>query len=415
MASPYWGELRTHWKPLLAATLGLGVGVGLNAYTAGLFAPKLIAEFGWSRAQFALIGSFALLMIVLQPITGRLTDRFGVRTVAMAGVLASPIPYAALSFQSGDIRIFFAITLMQVVIGTLTTTPVYSRIVAERFNRARGLAFSIVMTGPPLAGALLVPVLGAVIEAEGWRATCLVLAFVSLVFGSVAVALAPKGLPHAKMTAEPVELEPVAFPPVIGGPAPATPAQALLRMPAFWVLMAAMVLVNVPQSLFSHQIKLVLIDSGASAQAATWLISAFAIGVVVGRFACGVTLDRYRPYLVAAVALGVPAIGMVMLASPIDATAVLLLSVVVLGLAQGAEGDIAAYLVSRRFGLGVFSLVLGFVGAATAAGLAIGSLLLSLTLKWWDSYTPFLLLCAVLTLIGAALFLTLGRDPEAAA
>lgn len=396
MGSAYWGELRTHWRPLLAATMGLGFGIGLSAYTMGLFAPKLIAEFGWPKSQFALLGSFGLLMLIAQPITGRLTDRFGVRAVSAVGVLAGPSAYIAFAMQPGSIRAFFAIAVLQIVVGTLTTSPVYTRIVAERFERARGLAFSIVMTGPPLVGAVIAPLLGGFIESEGWRNGYLLMGGVTMAFGLIAVLMTPR---HIGVHPEEADA-PVAVKAGYG---------MIVRNPAFWVLIVGMILVNIPQGLLSSQLKLVLMDSGAQSQTATWLISVFAIGVMVGRFACGLSLDRMEPHLVAALTLSMPAIGMILMASPFDSTIVLALSVGMMGLAQGAEGDIAAYLVSRRFGLSVFSLVMGLVGAAIAGGAALGSLTLSYTLSLWGSYAPFLMIGACVTIMGAALFLTLGH------
>ena len=395
MGSAYWGEFRTHWRPLLAATMGLGFGIGLSAYTMSLFAPKLIAEFGWPRSQFALLGSMGLLMLIAQPITGRLTDRFGVRAVSTVGVLAGPSAYIAFAMQPGSIRAFFAIAVLQIVVGTLTTSPVYTRIVAERFERARGLAFSIVMTGPPLVGAVLAPLLGRFIESEGWRNGYLLMGGITMAFGLIAVAMTP---PH--IGTRPDEDVPVESKAGYG---------VIVRNPAFWVLIIGMILVNFPQGLVSAQMKLMLMDSGAQSQTATWLISIYAVGVMVGRFACGLSLDRMQPHHVAALTLSMPAIGMMLMASPFDATIVLALSVAMMGLAQGAEGDVAAYLVSRRFGLNVFSLVMGLVGASIAGGAALGSLTLSYTLGLWGSYAPFLVIGACVTLVGALLFLTLGH------
>ena len=395
MGSAYWGEFRTHWRPLLAATMGLGFGIGLSAYTMSLFAPKLIAEFGWPRSQFALLGSMGLLMLIAQPITGRLTDRFGVRAVSMVGVLAGPSAYIAFAMQPGSIRAFFAIAVLQIVVGTLTTSPVYTRIVAERFERARGLAFSIVMTGPPLVGAVLAPLLGRFIESEGWRNGYLLMGGITMAFGLIAVAMTP---PH--IGTRPDEDVPVESKAGYG---------VIVRNPAFWVLIIGMILVNFPQGLVSAQMKLMLMDSGAQSQTATWLISIYAVGVMVGRFACGLSLDRMQPHHVAALTLSMPAIGMMLMASPFDATIVLALSVAMMGLAQGAEGDVAAYLVSRRFGLNVFSLVMGLVGASIAGGAALGAVTLSYTLGLWGSYAPFLVIGACVTLVGALLFLTLGH------
>lgn len=395
MGSAYWGEFRTHWRPLLAATMGLGFGIGLSAYTMSLFAPKLIAEFGWPRSQFALLGSMGLLMLIAQPITGRLTDRFGVRAVSTVGVLAGPSAYIAFAMQPGSIRAFFAIAVLQIVVGTLTTSPVYTRIVAERFERARGLAFSIVMTGPPLVGAVLAPLLGRFIESEGWRNGYLLTGGITMAFGLIAVAMTP---PH--IGTRPDEDVPVESKAGYG---------VIVRNPVFWVLIIGMILVNFPQGLVSAQMKLMLMDSGAQSQTATWLISIYAVGVMVGRFACGLSLDRMQPHHVAALTLSMPAIGMMLMASPFDATIVLALSVAMMGLAQGAEGDVAAYLVSRRFGLNVFSLVMGLVGASIAGGAALGAVTLSYTLGLWGSYAPFLVIGACVTLVGALLFLTLGH------
>ena len=44
------GEFRHHWRPLLAAFLGVGSALSLNSYILSIFAPYLIEEFGWSRS-----------------------------------------------------------------------------------------------------------------------------------------------------------------------------------------------------------------------------------------------------------------------------------------------------------------------------------------------------------------------------
>ena len=407
MRAVYWSEFAAHWRALLAATIGLGFGVGINAYIAGLFGPRLLSEFGWDKAQFALLGTIGMVMLVLSPIVGRLADQFGVRLVAGFGVLAFPLVLATFALMNGELGWFFGLSLLQMVFGATTTTPVYSRLIAERFVHARGLAFSIVMTGPPLGGAIVAPIIGHVIETDGWRAGYLLFAAITLVLGVIAVLLIPSRRDSASSVA---------------GPAPLREAASLERRagrkadrdvifanPAFWIIIVGMVLANVPHALLSSQMKLMLMDSGAPALTATWLVTAFAGGVIIGRFACGLALDRMPAHLVAAVTIGLPAIGMLLLASPLDGAAALIVAVMLLGLAYGAEGDIAAYLVSRNFDIRVFSTVMGFVGAAIAGGSAGGALVLSMTLRTWDSYSPYLLIGAASTLISAVLFLTLRR------
>ena len=71
-------------------------------------------------------------------------------------------------------------------------------------------------------------------------------------------------------------------------------------------------------------------------------------------------------------------IGMFLIASPLDAWWTLWVAVSLMGLSQGAEGDLAGYLVVRHFGVGIFSSVLGLIIAALGVASSLGALLLSL-------------------------------------
>jgi MFS family permease len=410
MRSDYWGEFATYWRALVSATLGLGFGAGLGAYAAGVFAPQLLHDFGWQRSQFALLGSIGLLMLVLSPVVGRLTDRFGVRAVAGVGVIMLPLVLFSYTLMNGDIRVYFALNFVQLLFGALTTTPVYTRLVAERFVKARGLAFGIVACGPPLAGAILAPILGRIVATDGWRTGYGVYAAIALSFGIVAIALMPARKPDERAAA--------AQRGAVGGAehkaARKSDRALIIGNPAFWILVGAMVLANIPQGVYSAQLAVMLASSGASIQLATLLVSAFAVGVIIGRFLCGFALDRMEAHLVAAVVVGAPAIGLVLIASPLDTPLVLAISVMLMGLAYGAEGDVAAYIVAQRFPVRVFSGMMGFVGTGISAGVVLGSFGLSLTLRLWhEDYTPFLLIGAAATIAAGALLLTLGPRPQA--
>lgn len=397
----YWAEISANWRILLGATLGLGFGLGLNAYTMSLFGPRLIAEFGWTKSEFALVGTFSLLMLIAQPIAGRLADRHGVRAVAAVGVIGLPLTFLIYATIAGDIRHFYLAMLVQMVVGTFTTTPIYSRLVAERIVRARGLAFAIVMSGPPLAGFVVAPTLDVYITAFGWRHGYLLLGGLSLVFGSLALLLMPARHPSSIQQASRPRAQ------------RRGDYVTISRSAMFWLIFAGMILINLPQTLLTSQFKLMLVDGGAGAETAARFISLLAVGVLIGRFACGLALDRLPTHLVAAVCLALPAIGFLLLASPFDSTPMLLAGVIMLGFAQGSEGDIVAYLVARHFGLDVFSLVMSLMIGSTVLGSSIGAVLLSISLGWFDNYVPFMFLASGVTMAGALLFLLLGLLPSA--
>jgi MFS family permease len=178
----------------------------------------------------------------------------------------------------------------------------------------------------------------------------------------------------------------------------------LVRNPIFLLLIGGMFLVNVPMVFATSQLKLIAMDLGVGDQVATWMISAYAVGVIVGRCLSGLALDRIEPHIVALATLSLPAVGFCLLAAQLTTMPILLFAVISVGFAHGAEADIGAFLISRRFGLKNFSLLLSFLNMTVGAGTVAGSLILSLTLRWADDYFPFLVLCAVTSLAGALLF-----------
>ena len=394
----YLREFASHWPNLLGAALGLAFGTAFNHYMMNLFGPALIAEFGWSKAQYALVGALGLAGLIFTPVAGYISDRFGARNAAIVGFSVLPMAYLMLSFMSGSIWQFYAILLFKYTFGILTATMVFTRVVVERFDRARGLALAFLLSSPPLAGAIGAPLISAVIDGEGWRTAYRVMALVSSVAGFAAVMLVARGnKTFAGGRIAPPKLDWTEF-------------RRLCSNPIFPLLMAGMFLVNFPQALVSSQMSIMLMESGASVSFAAALVSVYAISVVAGRFASGFALDRVAPHLVAIVSLGLPAIGFVALASSFDARWVLAGSMALVGLAQGAETDVAAILTSRRFGIDNYSFVFALLMTSMALASSLGSILLSATLVGGGNFNIFLIVCAFATVAGAAcFFLTGGR------
>jgi MFS family permease len=396
-------EFRSGWSNLLGTCFGLATGVALSFYSLSVFGPALIADLGWTRSQFALVGSLPLVTLVLHPAAGRFVDRVGARTAVAVGFIVVVLCFLALSMMTGKLWEFLAINTVLGLFGLLTSSLALGRAIIDRFDRARGLALSLMMSASPISGALAAPLLGDVIAESGWRAGYLVLAGVSTVGGLIAVALIGPAPHPAAVLRERSKLSRAEF---VG----------ILRNPAFPVLMAGMFLVNLPQAFASSQLVLIALAHGVSSSLATLMVSLYAGGVIVGRWICGLALDRAPAHLVAVVALSIPTLSYIVFASEIMATPVLIAAVLAVGLAQGAEGDVGAVIVSRRFNEKNFSLLFSIMGMALATGSAMGSLLLSFMLRRDDSYRPFIIVCAATALLGALLVgLTgfIGRRPAA--
>lgn len=390
----YLGELRTHWRPLAAATAGLSAGLSLSAYTNAAMAPQFLEAFGWDRADFALAGVITLLTFVFLPVYGRLTDLYGVRRIALTGVVGLPLCWLAFVLMTGPIWQYFVISVVLIALGVTTTPAIYSRLVATRFDKARGLALAIAISGPPLLGAVGAPVLKMVNDSYGWRIGCVAIAVCLAVIGMAALLLIPaendggsRRVPRRNIN----------------------DYRNIARSALFWILLVGVLLCNLYHTVTTTQLGVMLGDSVGIGDRVALLISVFAVAVIIGRFVCGVALDRFPPHLVAAAAMALPGVGCLLIATPWDGVPVLLIAVCCLGAAWGAEGDVIAYLVARRFDLGVYSTVLSILSAAIGVSSALGALILSRALRISDSFNGFLTFAGTAAFVGGALFLLVGR------
>ncbi len=393
--SHYLQDFRRDWRPLLATSLGLSSGMALHPFVMNVLAPRLVEGLGWSRADFALTAIVSGLAILSYPIVGRLADRYGVRRIGALGVLATVSSYLAIAALSGPIGYYVAILVLQLSLGAMTTGPVFLRMIVGTFDRSRGVALAVAVSAPAVVAALGSPLLAALIESAGWRTGAFSVALYALVTGALALVLVPPGQFAGSAPADRAGA---------GG----TSLRALLQRREYRLLVLVTMLVSLPLAMTNSQLALVLADNGLSVALAGGVVGLFAMGTIAGRLLAGLALDRFSAERVGAVAFCLPAIGMLLIASPLDQLPVLALAILVMGLAFGAEGDVLAYIASRQFGLEAYGTALGILFASVGVASMLGALLLSQSLRLWESYTPFLCVAALAVLAGSLLLLKLG-------
>jgi predicted MFS family arabinose efflux permease len=394
---------------VLAATIGLGTGsAALTLYTTSIIAPHMIADLGWSRSSYAMLGTLSIVPTLCFPLAGRLADLVGVKRTVLIGIIILPLCFLGYSLMTGEVWQYIVIQLAAGILGITTTNTIYSRVAVQYSERARGLALAIVASGPAVTGIILSPLVNTFIETEGWRTTYQVLALYVAVAGVITLLMLP---PERKLAA---------------GAAPPKKRRAredyplILRTPIFWILLVAMFLCNLPQILAFSQLKMVLTDNGIDAKNTSVMLAALPFGVLVGRFVAGLALDRFPAPIVGFVGTGLPSIGLLLIATNLDSPIVLTFAVLCIGFSIGADGDILAFVVSRKFGLGIYSSVMGLMTMAISFAVSAGAALLSVTLRLTGGFDAFLLMCAAAVFGGSLLFLFIGpqgaRDvqPQAA-
>ena len=416
----YLAELRTAWRPLLAATLGLATGMSMAGPVTTALAPSLIEGNGWDPADFAKVGSIALFTSLAFPVIGRLADVLGVRLTALIGMTTLPLAYLAYSLMNGELWVYIAIFFVQSLLCVTTTSTVYTRLVVQHVVKARGLALAIAASGPAISGMIMGPVLNHYVEANGWQASYQALAIFGTIAGVVVFLLIP---PERKSAKAPTAAEPAgALSPAPASSPPPGPVlakrrarddyPAIFRSPAFWCLLGAMLLCNLPATIMLVQLKLLMLANGISGEGAGVMLAAMSIGMLAGRFVAGVSLDRFRADIVSFVTLGLPSIGLFIIASSWDTPAILTFSVFCIGFSFGAEGDIVGFLVARHFGVRIYSSVMGLLTFATSFSTASGALLLGITMDKTGGYELYLIIAGVGVLVGASFLLLLGKGRE---
>ncbi len=163
--SPYaWTRL---WMSLLLMTIG-----GSGMYSVTVVLPQMQQDFGIDRGDASL--PYTLTMVgfgVGGILMGRLADRFGVMAVVMLGAVGLGAGYIAAGLAPGPLLFGLA---QGVLIGLLGTSASFAPLVADTtrwFDRRRGIALAICMSGNYTAGAVWPPVMQFFIDGVGWRQT----------------------------------------------------------------------------------------------------------------------------------------------------------------------------------------------------------------------------------------------------
>jgi MFS family permease len=399
----YWSEFRAGWRALAAAALGLGTGLSTTGVITSIMAPHFLHDLHWTPAAFSQVGVVAIVMAVFIPIAGRLADVWGVHRTAAIGIITLPLCMIALSRMTGDIRQYYIIFTLQSAFCVTTTATVFSRVVVAYFERARGLALAVAASAPAVTGVLAGLYLNPFVEAHGWRAGYLVMAAVTLVCGGIALWLLPSS--RKAVVAEPDTA-------VIAPPRKRAWADypLILKTRAFWILIVAMILCNLYQTLVQAQINLVLLSKNVDKVDVGAIITAFSVAMMLGRFVCGAAIDRLPGQLVAAIGMGMPCIGLFLLASGVNTTLSATISMIFIGLAVGAEGDLIGVLVARAFGVAVYSSVMGLVTGAISMSVAAGALLLAITQRQTGNFDAFLYITGAAIVAGSLMFFLLPKS-----
>ena len=389
------------WWIVAVTVVGLCLSVGpVFNYTFGIFATPLGRDLGVGRGALSLAVALLNIMVAIgSPIAGRLVDRFGGRRVIVSSIVALSACLWALAAFTHSLMQLYVLYALAGLVGAGGTPVSHSRVVANWFDRRRGLALGFTSAGIGLGTFLLPSLVQFLIAQGGWRLAYGVLGGVCVVVAAPVVAL------FLRNTPEEMGLLPdgggVSASTTVARPHSGLAVADALRTRTFWQLALLFFGVSACVNGTVAHLAPMLMDRGMSGTAAAFAASLFGAATIAGRVGNGYLVDRFFAPYVAAVLFGSAAIGLWMLASGARGGTGLV-AAALLGLAIGAESDVMPFLVSRYFGMRAMGTLFGGVFAAYTLGAAAGPYAIGLGFDATGSYaTP--LTVAFVVLIGAVL------------
>jgi MFS family permease len=164
-------ESKYAWLRLFAAFMLMTIG-GSGMYGVSVVLPRIQADFAIDRGAASL--PYTLTMIgfgIGGVMMGRLADRFGVMVPVAIGGLGIGIGFVFAGLAPNIMVFDIAHGLFVGLLGTSSTFAPLAADTSKWFDRRRGIALGICMSGNYAAGAIWPPIMQFFIERAGWRPT----------------------------------------------------------------------------------------------------------------------------------------------------------------------------------------------------------------------------------------------------
>lgn len=339
---------------------------------------------------------------IATPFVGRLIDRRGIKRVTLACISLFALATAAMALSPASALVFLAMFAVVGVFSAGQAPLPYAQSIATAFDRRRGLALGIAMTGVGLGAALIPALAQFYLQKLGWRGAFVAVGVTVFVvaFPAVALFLRDAGARGRPGTASVAEL-------------PGLAAREVVRSREFWLLGLVFICIPVVANGVIFHLVALLTDHGIAAERAVGVFAAIGPSLIGGRLLCGYFLDRVHGPYVAVAFIVLAAIGVLVLLNGGDPSLVTLGAVLV-GLGLGAEVDLIGYLQSRYFGLRAFGQVYGYLFAIFTVGAALGPFVMGASFDAFGSYRPMLAaFLGVLAVAGIAMLCLPRRYPFA--
>jgi len=407
-------EFTRGWQILLLAFLGVATsGSVMPLYGFGTLMQPLQTAFGWTRSDMIITTSFSAFGgIFYSQLAGWLNNRFGMRPVLLAsifGLWLALLLMTQMQRMGGSVWLLYIAYMLLGFAGIGTLQVTWTELVSWWFEKNRGLALAIILCGSGFAGMVLPLMLTTAINAWDWRAGFVVMAFLPVII-TLPLALLwmrpppddneQKGTADAETERQKTKIKKgVSY---FQG----------IRDWRFWIITLSLILVSGAVMVVVVNCVPILIEKGYSSADASQLFGMFGFSLIVGRILVGILVDRVWAPGVACIVFLLSGCGFYLLATLGMNTPLIMLAIALVGIGAGAEFDLAAFLVSRYFGLRDYARLFGLQLGVLSGGICLAPLLVSWSYSVTGSYVQILVVFSGFLLMAGLMMIPLGRYPE---
>lgn len=398
------GEFGQNWGVLIASIVGCAFCMATIAtHSIGPFIKPIEAEMGWSRTEIQASLFFgqgvSAIGVVL---TGLLLERMPMRWLALLGMAGTGLSFLLVS-QANSLVLFYVGYAIAALVGSGCGFIVWSRAIAARFDKRRGLALAIALSGTGASGIILPPLLVWTIATYGWRAGYITLSAFPLLIALPVIFLLFRPLESVVKpsgeTAATAELP------------PRVRAIEIFSNYRYWVILVSVFCVYFSVVGIIPNFIPALTDAGITAERAAVAQGILALSMIFGRLLVGYLSDRFWAPAIGALFLTPPAIGCFLLMTE-PTFPVAIFAAILIGAATGAELDLMAFLTSRYFKPHMFARTYSYLYAAVALAGGTAPMAFAAVYDQTGDYGVGFAAAAVMFLIGGPCLLLLGKYSE---
>jgi len=386
---------------LTASFIILMVAFSFALFSLPIFYPFLRKTYGWSAAQASAGGSIVLLLIgVLGPIIGRLTDRFMPKKVLLAGMCVSAISLALLSTISGLPQYYAFCVLLGIGTAAVSLVPT-SMLIAPWFSTKRGLAVGVINAGVGVAGFLAPNLTRKLIETFSMSHAFVALA-VLLAIPFVATLILVRGSRRAAPTSAPRH----SF----------SKASEVIKTPMFWIFgfslfFAAHTLTGIQQHL-----ALYMTGHGVTPTNAAFALSMLLGASAIGKIGGGAIADKYSSRVAIQLSILCLMAGIAGLLAVEPSSVGVYWSAAMFGLGYGGVFNAPPLIAFEHFGIEKVGTILGlfmmFFGVGTSSGGLVAGMIFDRTHNYATAFTVDLVSCGIAFLLLFAAARLRSTDPD---